>query len=146
MSSAVYTRGKVGWVRSFAYTRPDSFFRRISRSSCVSEYPVIVRMYPFTNPRFFFDSLKYRNLPSVRPIQSYASPVSFLLNRALIETLKNSLACAILTMLSSFMLMVIQPAWYGGSAWGSPLGSLYAGISFHFSTVLHWNRLRLYRS
>jgi len=39
------------------------------------------------------------------------------------------------------MLMVIQPAWYGDPARGSHLGSLYAGIVPHFSTILHWTRL-----
>jgi len=41
------------------------------------------------------------------------------------------------------MLMVIQPAWAGDPAEGSPLGSLYAGIGSDFSPILHWRRLPL---
>src|SRR3989338_7356333 len=60
-SSAVYTRGNVGCVRSHFTTRPVSRFRRIKRSSCVSEYLVHCLMYALTIPFSFFERWKYPN-------------------------------------------------------------------------------------
>src|SRR3989344_4818245 len=133
--------GNVGCVRSLFTMRPTSRFLRIRRSSCVSEYPVIRRTYARTVPFSFFASRWYANFPSVRPIHSYASSTFSLLKVALFESFKNSLSCAILTTLSSFIPMVIQPAWYDGRPRGSSLGSLYAGTVLDFSTILRWTRL-----
>src|SRR3989338_4095517 len=135
--------GNVGCVRSLFTMRPTSRFLRIRRSSCVSEYPVIRRTYARTVPFSFFASRWYANFPSVRPIHSYASSTFSLLKVALFESFKNSLSCAILTTLSSFIPMVIQPAWYDGRPRGSSLGSLYAGTVLDFSTILRWTRLHL---
>src|SRR3989338_10991642 len=142
-SSTVYTRGNTGWVRSFGTMRPQALFRALKRSSWVSEYPVMARRYWRTIPFSFFESPKYRNFPRVRPIHSYASARSVLRNRVWFESFTNSLSSAMLTIESSCMLMVIQPAWSGDPAEGSPLGSLYAGIGSDFSPILHWRRLAL---
>src|SRR3989338_9179039 len=143
MSSGVYTRGKQGCVLSCFTTRPTSRFLRIRRSSWVSEYLVHCLRYALTSPFSFFESPKYPNFPSVRPIHSYASSRSVLLKVALFESFKNSLSCAILTTLSSFMAMFIPPHCTATPRGGGPLGSLYAGIVFDFSTILRWTRLRL---
>src|SRR3989338_6487844 len=143
MSSGVYTRGKQGCVLSCFTTRPTSRFLRIRRSSWVSEYLVHCLRYALTSPFSFFESPKYPNFRSVRPIHSYASSLLTLLMTALFESFTSSRSCATLTTLSSFMAMFIPPHCTATPRGGGPLGSLYAGIVSDFSTILRWTRLSI---